>query len=132
MDRGRVPDVNVLLNGAGDDLATFDIAEDTDPFEVLLTVGGTSLSVPNSSWVTVGTNSGGNTLRVAQVNLHGLGVAAGALLGSIVIASPNSSVEFAAAGALNSRSVAVAAPAPLALLGLGLLAAAGIAGRRRS
>lgn len=117
---------NSVFNGLGNDLAVFDISDDTDPFDVSLTVGGQSFSVPRSGFSIVGTNSFGFPLRVAFVDLDDLGVPANVKLNSIVFATPRSSVEFAAFGALNSIPKTKSVPEPTSILSLLSICAVGV------
>lgn len=103
-----------LANIAGPDLVVFEMFADTDPFLLSLAVGGPTLAVPTSSWSVVDSNALGWEIRAAFIDLDALGVPLGAFVDSIVLTTPQSSVEFTAVGSLLTE------PAVVGLVGLGL------------
>lgn len=114
-----------LANIPGPDLAIFEMFSDSDPFYVSLTVGGPAALVPASEWEVVSTNAYGWEVRVARFDLDRLGVPRGAEVHSIVLSTPNSSVEFTAAGSLLPE------PASWNLAALALAGATALGARRR-
>ncbi len=114
---------NVLVNGAGFDLAIFEIGT-ADNFGISLTIGGTT-NVYNT--VDTGLNTGGFSVNLAKINLDDFGLAAGAALTEVTVYGNNppggttdNQPTFGLVGALNSRSAAAPAPATIMLLGVAL------------
>jgi VPDSG-CTERM motif len=122
---------NLVVNGAGNDLALFEVGV-PDSFRFSLTIGGFTQTY-NS--VATGDTAGGFSLNLAQVDLSTFGVAAGATIDSIVIgldipASGGTVPSLSLVGAINSRSAGVPdGGATLGLLASSCLALVGL--RRR-
>ncbi len=107
---------NNVVNGAGNDLAVFELGT-PDSFDLGISVGGTTHFY---STVDTGFTGGGFSLNVAQINLDDFGVAANGLVNTIQVFSETNTVNsttpsYTAFGALNSSSV----PEPTSML-LGL------------
>lgn len=124
---------NVVTNGAGADLALFEIGT-PDNFGLSLTVGGVTQTVAS---VATGFNAGGFGINLATIDLSLFGLAPGATINSIVVnmgfpyANTASSPTLGAVVALHD-STAVPEPTLLALLGAGLAGGALRLRRRRS
>ena len=121
-DRGAYVELgftdNFLVNGAGADLALFELGT-ADAMEVLITIGGTKIAYQP---VYTGESAGGYNLNLAQVDLDDFGVGAGVLLSSIVIELDLGTTyvpSLSLVGAINSSSGAAPVPEPSTFLLLG-------------
>jgi hypothetical protein len=125
---------NVVTNGAGADLAVFEIGT-PDNFGLSLTVGGVTQTVAS---VATGFSAGGYNINIATIDLSLFGLASGASINSIVVnmgfpyAGTSNSPTLGAVVALHDASAPVPEPTLLALLGAGLAGGALRVRRRRS
>jgi hypothetical protein len=115
---------NLVVNGASDDLAFFELGI-PDTFRISLTIAGTTINY--LSQVT-GYSAAGYSINVAKANLDDFGLAAGATLDSIVIgmdlvAQGGTVPSLSLVGALNSQSPdgVPEGGSSLVLLGMGFL-----------
>lgn len=124
---------NVVTNGAGADLALFEIGT-PDDFGLSLTIGGVTQTVAS---VATGFSAGGFGINLATIDLSLFGLAPGASVNSIVVhmgfpyGNTASSPTLGAVAALHD-SVPVPEPSLLALLGAGLAGGARRLRRRQS
>lgn len=116
---------NVVTNGAGADLALFEIGS-PDNFGISLTIAGVTQTIASIS--TGFTQGQGFGINLATIDLGLFGVAPGASVSSIVVrmglpfAGTATSPTLAAVTALNSQP-SVPEPVTLSLLGTGFAAA---------
>lgn len=120
---------NVVVNGAGADLAIFELFGFNEFGEV--TINGVTSGVVGVSLGSIAIPGTGfnNTVNVAQIDLSDFGIAAGGMISSLQVAITGATSEYAAFGAMNSAPVPEAGA--LMMLGMGLLGFTLVARRRQ-
>jgi len=119
---------NTILNGAGADLAVFELGT-PDPFQ--LTINGVTRTYSTAS---TGSSAGGFDLNVALVDLADFGVASTSLIraSSLDNATTGTTISYTVFGAINNGPAAVAVPEPSSLILFGtVVVTAGFGLRRR-